>query len=232
MSFSLRDPSFVSRLNRVAAAAGGAITDSPSNYASLSQWFKADSLALTDGALVGTWVDSSPVVNTVSGGGTARPTFKTNIVGTLPVVRCTALNHLDGNNWNRGASSSFTVMFVLNGATSENSAPWSGGTANYARIASANTASLTLSTIVASSAFGSALSVRGLTVIRRSTNAVSFFENNTAQGTATCSGSGYAGQVGNMAGDICEIVTYDVARSDADLTALYNNYFKPKWNLP
>jgi hypothetical protein len=60
----------------------------PSQIADLAAWFRADALALTDGAAVATWADSSG--NGRDGTqGTAgqRPVYKTGIVNGLPVVR-------------------------------------------------------------------------------------------------------------------------------------------------
>ncbi len=71
---------------------GGGGGFQPSDIAGLKLWLKADSLALADGNPVSTWTDSSGNGNDATGSSTARPTYKTAIVGGKPVVR------FDGSN--------------------------------------------------------------------------------------------------------------------------------------
>ena len=64
---------------------------SPSSLPNLVAWYKADSLALSDGAAVASWADSSGSGNTVTQAtGSKQPTFKVAIRNGLPVVRFTA----------------------------------------------------------------------------------------------------------------------------------------------
>jgi hypothetical protein len=58
----------------------------PTDVSNLSAWFKADSLALSDGASVATWSDSSGNNNTATSALTAA-VYKTNIVNGKPIVR-------------------------------------------------------------------------------------------------------------------------------------------------
>ncbi len=63
-------------------------TTTPNSLSGLAMWLKADALALTDGATVSTWVDSSPNArNATLAQGT--PVFKTAQVNGKPVVRFT-----------------------------------------------------------------------------------------------------------------------------------------------
>lgn len=63
-------------------------SNTPATISNLQAWFKADSLALSDGAAVGTWTESSPnayaATQAVAG---QKPIYKANIVNGLPVVR-------------------------------------------------------------------------------------------------------------------------------------------------
>lgn len=59
----------------------------PSMEPSLDLWLKADPLALNDGDPVSTWIDSSRSGLNYGAAGSARPTFKTNIVNGWPIVR-------------------------------------------------------------------------------------------------------------------------------------------------
>ena len=60
----------------------------PASVAGLKVWLKADVLALSDGAAVSSWTDSSGLANHATQGTSgARPIYKTNIVNAKPVVR-------------------------------------------------------------------------------------------------------------------------------------------------
>jgi len=61
---------------------------SPDDVSGLSLWLKADALSLNDGDPVTTWTDSSTNSNDATQATAAKkPTFKTNIVNSQPVVR-------------------------------------------------------------------------------------------------------------------------------------------------
>lgn len=60
---------------------------SPSDEPSLDWWLKADSLVLSDNDPVSAWADSSGSGFNYGAAGTARPTYKTNIVNGKPIVR-------------------------------------------------------------------------------------------------------------------------------------------------
>jgi hypothetical protein len=65
---------------------------SPLDIAGCVLWLKADALSLSDGDPVATWADSSGQNNDATQSGSARPTYQTNELNGLPVVR------FDGNN--------------------------------------------------------------------------------------------------------------------------------------
>jgi hypothetical protein len=78
------------------SVAGGTAVD-PSTVAGLTGWWKADTLlppvaALTDGDPVSLWPDSNFRGHDATQTGTARPTFKTNIINGKPVVRFNSAN--------------------------------------------------------------------------------------------------------------------------------------------
>ncbi len=59
-------------------------------------WFKADSLALSNGDPVSTWVDSSPSSNNATAATTQRPTYRSNGLNSFPAVEFDgSLNWLD-----------------------------------------------------------------------------------------------------------------------------------------
>ncbi len=98
-------------------------TAQPNSIAGLIAWYKADALTLNDGDAVSSWTDSSTSANNATQSGTARPTYVTNGVNYLPVVR------FDGVNDNLALSSSIstlrTVFVVMK---------WTDPTANYSHI--------------------------------------------------------------------------------------------------
>src|SRR5438132_1219954 len=59
----------------------------PSDFTGLQVWYRSSDLALNDGDPVATWTDRSSNANNSTASGSARPTFKTNIIGSTPVLR-------------------------------------------------------------------------------------------------------------------------------------------------
>jgi hypothetical protein len=103
------------------AAGAGDIIISVTNDGGLidpdSLTYAAVVAGLVDGDPVGTWPDSSVNGNDATQTGSARPTFKTNIVNSLPVVRFTAVG-LSGLNLTTPISGTpWTVFAVLKAAT-------------------------------------------------------------------------------------------------------------------
>lgn len=74
---------------KIASGGGGF---SPSDLTGLKLWLKADALALSDTDPVSTWTDSSGSGNDATGTSTARPLYRTGIIGGKPAVR------FDGSN--------------------------------------------------------------------------------------------------------------------------------------
>lgn len=71
-------------------------------------WWKADGLSLSNGAAVGSWGDSSGVGSALAQAtGANQPTFQTNVINGLPVVR------FDGTNDVLNATGSFTPATVF-----------------------------------------------------------------------------------------------------------------------
>lgn len=73
-------------------AGGGAFT--PASLSGLGAWYKADALALSDGAAVSSWADSSSGLFTATQAtGSKQPTYKANQVNGLPAVLFNVANH-------------------------------------------------------------------------------------------------------------------------------------------
>ena len=65
----------------------------PSQISGLKLWLKADSLSLSDGDAVGTWADQSGNANDATQTTAVnKPSFKTNIVNSKPVIRFDGVN--------------------------------------------------------------------------------------------------------------------------------------------
>lgn len=79
----------VKKINGLDVTSGGF---NPATYGTVLVWLKADSLSLSDGDPVSTWSDSSGNGNDATSSSTARPTYKTNILNGLPILR------FDGSN--------------------------------------------------------------------------------------------------------------------------------------
>lgn len=83
---------------------------SPSSIAGLKFWVKADQITgLSDGDPVSTWTDQSGIGNTVTSSGASRPTYKTSILNSLPVVRFAGSHYMN--------KSSFTGVDGIAGMT-------------------------------------------------------------------------------------------------------------------
>ena len=102
---------------------GGTAVD-PSTVTGLEAWYKADSLwtppaLLNDGDPVSMWPDFSGLGHNATQTGTARPTFKTNIINGKPVVRFTSAG-LQGLNLAAliSGASPWTIFAVTKQATS------------------------------------------------------------------------------------------------------------------
>lgn len=96
----------LSPLGRTRFVAGGALEP----VAGMSLWLKADSLALSDGDPVSTWADESGNGYDATNTGTARPTFKTNILNGKPVIRFDGTNDCLNTSLTYGTSASIILV--------------------------------------------------------------------------------------------------------------------------
>lgn len=88
----------------------------PSAVTGLRVWFKADAIVgLNDGDLVSTWNDSSSNANNATSSGADRPTYQTNELNSLPVVRFDGATDFMVTGANSGISgdANLTVFVVL-----------------------------------------------------------------------------------------------------------------------
>lgn len=247
-TLSLLDPAFLGTLRRI-----------PTN--NLVAWWKADSfVGLTNNATVGDstinrqWVDSSgngfSLTNFVVG---TEPTWATNqftnSVGVaMPGVKFNGSQFFGMKPLTNDNNINFTLLVVLRQTAGNDGIIFGNATINRqlrANRSGANQWGFYDGTVeVVSSVYTLAITANKLSSCRRSagtTGTITFWENLTAKGTGTANHQTVYNQVGNSVGSIgttplngviAEMLVYNEALSDADLTALYNNYFKPRWGLP
>ena len=101
-------------MSRLTLLGAGGANFSPLQISGLKLWLRASDLALNNGDPVASWADQSGVGNNVTQGTTAnKPTFVTNQINGLPVVR------FDGtddrlNAANSGYAQTNTIFVVAN----------------------------------------------------------------------------------------------------------------------
>jgi hypothetical protein len=206
----------------------------PTDITGLKLWLKADSLALSDGAAVTSWTDSSGLGNHAVTGD--APTFKTNIVNGLPIVRFNgSSNYLDSPA--SASLSALTVFVVAKRSASAGTytmvgAHTSGGGLQF-RMESSDSLGLLnegIASIGTSSGTVSPSVFNLLHADLTNASAYHFFINNVAAGNSTTGVSLSTGQLirigmtdsstERMNGDIAEIVLYDSVLNSTDRTAI------------
>jgi hypothetical protein len=246
----LSDPSFLARLQPSAAASA-----SPTDYGNLVAWWKADSFSLSDGTTIGDgtndWIDQSSGGRTASQATSgARPTFKTNIFGSMPSVRfasglwlkLSSTLSLTGDFTAFGVTKSVTLEWACMGMTAFNSNRMNigynpgGGTANDIAFLAPG------KSIDNSAAFTTSAANARLNVWARNGNAAVFYENNGVSKAAVGydeSGTISLDQIGAYFGgsqtnacDLGELFVYSALRTQTEVQNLYTNYLKSRWGLP
>ena len=84
----------------------------PSDLANLALWLKADALSLNDGDAVSSWTDSSGANRHATATTTARPTYKSNIVNSKPVLRFNGTSNYMVTPAVFAADTQYTVFIV------------------------------------------------------------------------------------------------------------------------
>jgi hypothetical protein len=232
----------INRRNQISNAVAGPppITVLPTDFSGLGPWWKADSLSLNDGDPVSTWLDSN-TSNNATATTTARPTYKTNIFGSMPallfngttnIMTCSGVTVFPNSiPW------TFFLVYSLNpsGTGGEILGP-NGGNAYGAIWTNSTNIGFFDSTFnfrTKTPPSGNAFRV----IVNRNLN---FRDNKTDLGNV---GGSYIGasfgytRIGGcldfpdfLNGYIAEIVIYPSTNiSDANCDSLYDNYFRPKY---
>lgn len=220
---------------------------SPQAVAGLQLWLKADAIVgLNDGDPVSTWADASGNGRDLTQALTKRPTYKTNIVNGLPVVR------FDGTN-DVLISPSFSyeqpsTIFMVNKTTSSDFKYWFSSRGGFGMAAYQNAGSPTLSMYAgsagqpASNRLNGSLPPSSFELWRMKYNGASsaLHLNNAAQTYATGSPGSNSGDglyLGNRydeslpAGvDFAEFLIYDPAPGASDVAAI-EAYLATKYGI-
>ncbi len=189
----------------------------PTEISGLVLWLKGDSFNLLNDDLVTSWTDSSGNSNHAIGIGTARPTYKTNVLNGKPTVR------FDGNdvvNFTSVISTIRTAIFVVRYTTGyQNHAPILGHASLYEWHGSP------IGGNIVYSAYASA-SVQGATAYSNGTlyagNTVPRNVDNFHLVEFLTTGNATAGRLGNdrggswFMGDYAEVILYNNVISAAE----------------
>lgn len=223
---------------------------SPLSFTGLQGFWRADAFpagTISDGDNVGSagdhWLDLSGNGRDASDLGgiiLTLPTYETNEVNGLPVVRFDALG--EQLAFPELVVNDFTIITVGRTTVGQDTLWFGQRTLNHQlRI---NTGGVFMAgffngvTFINSTAFAGSSSDFQVTVWRRSGNTVTFRQNKTSRGSGSEAGVLRLDSVCNNTflssgrGDLGEVVMYDQHRSDSEVDQLYDQWFKPRWALP
>lgn len=214
----------------------------PTDIAGLQLWFKADSLSLSDNDPVGTWADSSGNARDgVQGTAGKKPTFKTNILNSLPVVRFDGGDNLL-HGYSIATANTIFAVAKMTGTTGEQiviSASLGGGSlAAYIRGRSggANWGTYRNGDVTANTDISSAYKI--ICIVTRSGTDLDLVTNGNVE-TKVASGyysdSTHRVRIGSgddnenpFDGDIAEVFLYDSALNSTDRESM-EAYLTAKW---
>lgn len=212
----------------------------PVSFPGLHRWYKADSYSgiANDGDSIGgggntrgPWIDQTGSGDDATAA--AGPIFKTNIVGTMPIIRFSGAG--PAMLFVPGALTDFTVVAALSTTAGVDAfICYNNVSAHQLRriffgtdemVFYAGGAIITGTTLV-----GNAFEV--VTCARAGT-AVTFRKNLSAEGGGVDGNPWTVVQIGNGSSgstkDLGELMIYTTALSVANLNQLYTEYLKPRW---
>lgn len=213
---------------------------SPSDIAGLKQWFKADSIAQTDGTAVSAWTDLSSNSNLAQATGIKQPLYKTNIVNGLAVVRFDGSNDVLVGASDLNLAQPYTIFSVTQQASGGgrifDNISGAQGRSTYEYSAGGGAVEL-----FAGSFLGGATNKTGafhvFTAIGNSTSSSVYYDGvQDATGNAGSSGIGtllVGGDDGGspMNGDIASLLIYNSALGTIDRQSV-EAYLKSLYNTP
>ena len=213
----------------------------PTDIAGLQLWLKADALALSDGAAVATWPDSSTHVYNLAATGSEQPTFKTAIVNGKPVVRFNGTTNRMYNAATFLTVQPDTIFFV---AKATGTADWYLIGDDSSHIFVGQTPTNNIAIYAGGSVIADAVNHSGAFhvftgIFNGGSSAVYVDGTSVASGSAgtnqlqqICVMSNSVGSPSAFSpGDIAEIIIYNTALSPTDRASV-TNYLKTKYAIP
>jgi hypothetical protein len=225
----------------------------PSSLSGLVAWLKADAISASDGDAVASWVDSSGNSNTpVQATAANKPTYTTNVLNGLPVVR------FDGNDGltmptagnfdlatptifvvakrNAGTSGSImgksTTGFTdgrrrkMAVATSSGGIAYAAGSDSQSIAITATPGNWNMFGVVATSNTSHSIYLNGT-----KTDFTTTLADSTLNAANMIIGSNFAVGTEPFNGDIAEIIIFNRALSSTQVVGI-ENYLANKYNLP
>lgn len=232
----------------------------PTSFTNLKGWWKADTYSLSDMATVfdsgNEWVDQAG--NGYDWKNTANyPVFRTNQINGLPAIQFSGgqAGALDTPIGILASTPGFCIIAVTKSVTDgclvsypddSNSISMGDGAANviatHTRCDSGVDVLGNTMANATSSTFSAALSAARVNVWRSDTSGtIYFYEGATARGSSGAEagqnfsffviGSDGTFCVNNLTGMVAELIVYDADLSPSNLSALYTDYFQPRFAL-
>lgn len=209
----------------------------PSDVSNLVGWWKADSLALANGASVPTWTDNSATgASLTQATGATQPTYQTNVLNGFPVLR------FNGSQYLENATFSFvqpTTMFVVSKYTTAGTSPTLIGAASANQNAIFYDASNFTNAYAGISLTGNT-SVLGsfiITTAQFNTASSLLHVNGTQQASGNAGSSNMTSlRVGNnssgntIIGDVAELVIYNRVLTTAERASI-DTYLSNKYGI-
>lgn len=215
----------------------------PLSFPGLLRWYKADSYSgiANDGDSIGgggntrgPWIDQTGSGDDATAA--AGPLFRTNIEGTMPIIRFSGAG--PAMLFAPGAlAGDLTVVCACrsdgSGSLSDGFIFYNNVTAHQLRTQFFNSHDVVFfDGVSAPSAFFGAAHPFEVVGCKRSAGTVTFRQNTTLFAGGAAAGAWTVVQIGNGTGntmDIGEILLYNTALTEANLDQLYNEYLKPRW---
>lgn len=212
------------------------ITD-PTDIATCVLWLAADNITgLSDGEMVETWFDTSGQSNSASESEvSARPTYESNELNGLPVVRFDGVD--DRFTFPQISLNDFTLFFVVKATGDCALLGLTGESDPQIRIGQTTDKLSTFdgANNPQSDLLGVSQSQFSIIEFRRSTSTIQFFQNGTAYSSGTMTGQvdvdilgAFVLAVNSLNGDLAECIIYESAL-DSTNRADIKSYLLSKW---
>lgn len=223
------------------------ISVSPDTISGLIGWWKADALSLNNGDPVDTWADSSSSRNDATQTGDNSPTYVTNVINNLPVVRFTGAFNVTATSDFLSITSVTTMRhyFVvikwtgtnnLGSVMGKSAAPikYYGGASNGGVNELIIHQTFSYSQVVNGTAYNNGTLLANTAALYRDYNQFQLYECTTTISTLDWDRIGGITSGANnyyINADVAEIVIFDGILSTAN-RLLVQNYLSRKYNIP